>query len=110
MSESEKIDFTFRYRPKVDTPDGILFAYLQSIPPRKRKFMIVKALRAFYFITAYGASNDINSPVELAEFANQIREVYGDDYDELERLRLKIELKIDIEDWEKFETIKYHPQ
>ena len=109
MSASRKVDFNFRYRPLVDSPDGILFSYLQSIPPKKRKFMIIKALRAFYFITALGASHDLNSPAELVEFAHQVREIYGDDYDELERLHLKLELKIEIEDWSKFETERYHP-
>ncbi|MEL7418545.1 MAG: hypothetical protein AAGK10_08210 [Cyanobacteria bacterium J06555_3] len=102
MNNSEKVDFNFRYRPTVDSADGILFTYLQGIPPKERKFMIVKALRAFYFISAYGASNDINSPDELLKFANQVREIYGDDYSELERLRLKLELRIEVEDWEKF--------
>lgn len=105
MSKSEKIDFTFRYRPNVDSPDGILFSYLQSIPPRKRKYMIIKALRAFYFITAYGASNDINSPVELAEFAEEVKKIYGSEYSELEDLDINLRLKIKINDWSKAGSI-----
>lgn len=106
MSKTEKIDFNFRYRPVADSPDGILFSYLQSIPPRERKFMIVKALRAFYLISAYGASknNSIDSPEELVKFANYVRKIYGDDYSELECLSLKLELRIEVEDWEKFVT------
>lgn len=106
MSNSEKVDFNFRYRPVADSADGILFSYLQSLPPRERKFMIIKALRAFYFITAYGLSdeNNLDSPAKLVEFSNHVREIYGDNYNDLEELNLKLELKIEVEDWIKFST------
>ena len=110
MRNSEKIDFNFRYRPTADSPDGILFGYLQSIPPRKRKFMIIKALRVFYLISAYGHFHDINSPSELVELANSVREVYGDDYDEFDALSLRLKLEIKIEEWLKTETERYHPE
>ena len=104
MSKTEKIDFNFRYRPVADSPDGILFGYLQSIPPRERKFMIIKALRAFYFISAYSNTVEINSPTRLVEFANNVQKIYGEDYQDLESLHLKLELKIETEDWYKSET------
>lgn len=111
MSKTEKIDFNFRYRPVADSPDGILFGYLQSIPPRKRKFMILKALRAFYLISAYGSTCDLDSPAELAEFANQVQKIYGEDYDELESFFVKLELKIkNTGDWTKYETLDYDPE
>jgi hypothetical protein len=30
MSDSEKMDLNFRYRPNVDSPDAILIRYLES--------------------------------------------------------------------------------
>ena len=104
MSKTEKIDFNFRYRPVADSADGILFSYLQSLPPRERKFMIIKALRAFYFVSAYGSTHNISSPDKLVELAHNVQKIYGKDYDELERLHLKLELKIEVEDWIKFST------
>ncbi|NJK50497.1 hypothetical protein HC931_22355 [Candidatus Gracilibacteria bacterium] len=94
MSDSEKMDLNFRYRPNVDSPDAILIRYLKSYKPSTRKELILKALRAFYLVAAYGEFGSINSPSELESLARSLKETYGDDYKDTYSFGVEIELDI----------------
>lgn len=75
MSQSDKVDFSFRYRPNVDTPDGVLMRYLKRFEPLERRDLILNALRAFYAVAAYAAEGEINSPEELGQLADYLQEI-----------------------------------
>lgn len=99
MSDSNQLDFSFRYRPKVDSPDAILIRYLLSFKPRKRKDLILKALRAFYLMPAYGKLGEINKPSELEDLARSLREIYENDYEDFHQFEIDIKLEINLEDY-----------
>jgi len=92
--KKDKIDFNFRYRPNEDSPDGILMRYLNSFQPTERKSMILKALRAFYLVAAYGDLGNLEKPSDLEELARSLQETYGPDYDDLHKIGVDIELRI----------------
>ena len=97
MSKEPKLDFNFRYRPKVDSPDAILIKYLQSYKPIERKHLILKALRAFYLVAAYGYCGNFDDHQQLENFVRQLRETYGEDYKKDEHdLSIDISLSIGV--------------
>lgn len=81
MSDKDFIDFTFRYRPNTDSPDGILFRYLQSFKPIKRRHMILKALRAFYLVAAYGAVEEFHEFEQVKDLVELLEKTYGEGAD-----------------------------
>jgi hypothetical protein len=93
-AKKDKVDFNFRYRPLVDSPDAILIRYLNSFKPTERKYMILKALRAFYLVAAYGQEGDFANPKDLEAFVRSLRETYKDDYSDSHSLSVEIELRI----------------
>lgn len=92
--KKDKVDFNFRYRPLVDSPDAILVRYLNSFKPMERKYMILKALRAFYLVAAYGQEGDFANPKDLEAFVRSLKETYKDDYSDSHSLGVEIELRI----------------
>lgn len=81
MSQRKFIDFSFRYRPDVDSPDGILCRYLQSYPPVERRHLILKALRAFYLVAAYGGLANFEQISDVKELVLMLEKTYGDGAD-----------------------------
>jgi hypothetical protein len=79
MSEQESVDFFFRYRPAADSPDGVLLRYLLSYNPTQRKHMILKALRAFYLVAAYGELGEFEQFGEVKKLMKLLEETYGED-------------------------------
>lgn len=96
MSKEQKLDFNFRYRPKVDSPDAVLIKYLQSYKPIERKHLILKALRAFYLVPAYSYYGNLDDYQQLETFVRQLRETYGEDYNDKHDLSIDINLSIDV--------------
>ena len=94
MANSEKLDFNFRYRPKADSPDGILIRYLLSFEQTERKQLILKALRTFYLVAAYGELGELNDISSMKDFVDSLNKVYGSEYDDSHSLGIEIELNI----------------
>ncbi|EAM49657.1 hypothetical protein WH8501_30440 (plasmid) [Crocosphaera watsonii WH 8501] len=94
MSSNQKLDFNFRYRPNVDSPDGMLIRYLQKYKPIERKYLILKALRAFYLVAAYAELGDFDDLEQLETFVGQLRKTYTQNYDDLHNLSIDINLSI----------------
>ncbi|MBE9210582.1 hypothetical protein IQ244_29590 [Nostoc sp. LEGE 06077] len=78
MSEPESVDFFFRYRPAADSPDGVLLRYLLSHNPTQRKQMILKALRAFYLVAAYGDRGQFQQFSDVKKLMTLLEETYGE--------------------------------
>lgn len=57
--------------------------------------LILKALRAFYLVAAYGEFGDLDDLEQLETFVCQLRETYGKDYNDVHDLSLNINLSID---------------
>jgi hypothetical protein len=79
MTEPESVDFFFRYRPAADSPDGVLLRYLLSFNPTQRKQMILKALRAFYLVAAYGDIGQFQKFSDVQKLMTLLDETYGED-------------------------------
>ncbi|MBE7383825.1 MAG: hypothetical protein F6J95_020715 [Leptolyngbya sp. SIO1E4] len=77
MRQSGKVDFNFRYRPKADSPDGILMQYLNSFDPMERRALILRALRAFYATAAYADQGEALTLDELEAMARYLKETAG---------------------------------
>ncbi|QLE52934.1 hypothetical protein FD724_33790 (plasmid) [Nostoc sp. C057] len=77
MSDSESVDFFFRYRPAADSPDGVLLSYLLSYNPTQRKQMILKALRAFYLVAAYGQKGQFQQFSDVQKLVALLEQIYG---------------------------------
>jgi hypothetical protein len=100
MTNSEQLDFNFRYRPKVNSSDAILIRYLQTFKPAQRKELILKALRAFYLVPAHGQLANLDNLSSLEDLARSLKKTYGDDYDDQHSLGIEINLKIaPIDSW-----------
>ncbi|QLE59982.1 hypothetical protein [Nostoc sp. TCL26-01] len=78
MSEPESVDFFFRYRPAADSPDGVLLRYLLSFNSTQRKHMILKALRAFYLVAAYGDLGQFQEFSDVEELVALLKQTYGE--------------------------------
>jgi hypothetical protein len=60
-------DFSFRYSPYTDTPEGVLTAFLkQGDGVRQGKELMLEAARAFWMVSAHQAA-DLLSPEELRQ-------------------------------------------
>ncbi len=94
MSSGQKLDFNFRYRPNVDSPDGMLIRYLQKYKPIERKHLILKALRAFYLVAAYSELGNFDDLEQLETFVGQLRKTYTQNYDDVHDLSIDINLSI----------------
>jgi hypothetical protein len=81
MNDSESVDFFFRYRPAADSPDGVLLRYLLSFNPTQRKQMILKALRAFYLVAAYGDRGQFQQFSDVQKLVTLLEETYGEGAD-----------------------------
>lgn len=79
MSDTESVDFFFRYRPAADSPDGVLLRYLLNHNPTQRKHMILKALRAFYLVAAYGDIGQFQEFSDVEKLMKLLYETYGED-------------------------------
>ncbi len=77
MSDKDFVELSFRFRPKVHTPDGILVRYLLSEEPSHRRRMILTALRTFYMMAAYGSLSDIDDLDAASELLEVLKKTYG---------------------------------
>ncbi|MEL6136784.1 MAG: hypothetical protein AAFR58_18500 [Cyanobacteria bacterium J06627_28] len=105
MSQSEKAEFNFRYRPKADSPDGLLVRYLNSHDRKTRRTMILKALRAFYAMPAWGYFGEVRSFEEFQEFVQYFQEVYDNHYDTRESIAVRIDAYLSLENSGGIDTI-----
>lgn len=78
MDNQESVDFFFRYRPAADSPDGVLLRYLLSFNSTQRKQMILKALRAFYLVAAYGDLGEFQEFSDVQELVALLKQTYGE--------------------------------
>jgi len=77
MSDKDFVELSFRFRPKVHTPDGLLVRYLLSCKPKHRRRMILTALRTFYMMAAYGWVSDVDNLDEASELLEVLKKTYG---------------------------------
>src|SRR4028118_993763 len=77
MSDKDFGELSFRFRPKVHTPDGLLVRYLLSCKPKHRRRMILTALRTFYMMAAYGWMSDVDNLDEASELLEVLKKTYG---------------------------------
>ncbi|MEA5569128.1 hypothetical protein [Anabaena sp. UHCC 0399] len=78
MDHKESVDFFFRYRPAANSPDGVLLRYLLSFNSTQRKQMILKALRAFYLVAAYGDLGEFQEFSDVQELVALLKQTYGE--------------------------------
>jgi hypothetical protein len=97
MSDKDFVELSFRFRPKLHTPDGILVRYLLSCKPNHRRRMILTALRTFYMMAAYGWVSDVDNLDEGIELLEALKKTYGAGNENIvnNSLSLNIDLRID---------------
>ncbi|MBW4558786.1 MAG: hypothetical protein KME59_23280 [Trichormus sp. ATA11-4-KO1] len=78
MNHKESVDFFFRYRPAADSPDGVLLRYLLSFNSTQRKHMILKALRTFYLVAAFGDRGEFQEFSDVQELVALVKQTYGE--------------------------------
>ena len=81
MRAQEFIDFSLRYRPPADSADGVLCRYLLCFKSIERRHLILKALRAFYLMAAYGCLAEFERVAEVRELAQLLESTYAADAD-----------------------------
>jgi len=77
MSDKDFVELSFRFRPKRNTPDGLLVRYLLDCKPKHRRRMILTALRTFYMMAAYGSVSDVDNLDEASELLEALKKTYG---------------------------------
>lgn len=97
MSDKDFVELSFRFRPKVHTPDGILVRYLLSCKPNHRRRMILTALRTFYMMAAYGWVSDIDDLDGASELLEVLKKTYGAGKENIvnNSISLNIDLRMD---------------
>jgi hypothetical protein len=97
VSEKDFVELSFRFRPKVHTPDGILVRYLLSCKPNHRRRMILTALRTFYMMAAYGWVSDIEDLEGASELLEVLKKTYGAGKENIvnNSISLNIDLRMD---------------
>ena len=97
MSEKDFIELSFRFRPKVHSPDGILVRYLLSCKPSHRRRMILTALRTFYMMAAYGSVSDVDDLEGASELLEVLKKTYGAGKENIvnNSISLSIDLRMD---------------
>ena len=97
MSDKDFVELSFRFRPKVHTPDGILVRYLLSSKPSHRRRMILTALRTFYMMAAYGSVSDVENLDEGIELLEVLKKTYGIGQENIvnNSISLSIDLRMD---------------
>lgn len=97
MSDKNFVELSFRFRPQVHTPDGVLVRYLLSKKPKQRRSMILNALRTFYLFSAYGYLGDFDNLEQASEFIQVLKKIYGEGNSNIvnDSLSLNIDLRID---------------
>ncbi len=97
MSDKDFVELSFRFRPKVHTPDGILVRYLLSSKPSHRRRMILTALRTFYMMAAYGWVSDVDNLDGASELLEVLKKTYGGGEENIvnNSISLNIDLRID---------------
>lgn len=97
MSEKDFVELSFRFRPKIHTPDGILVRYLLDCKPNHRRQMIRFALRTFYMMAAYGWLSDIDDLEGASELLEVLKKTYGTGQENIvnNSISLSIDLRMD---------------
>jgi hypothetical protein len=97
MSDKDFVELSFRFRPKVHTPDGILVRYLLDCKPNHRRQMILTALRSFYMMAAYGWVSDIDDLDGASELLEVLKKTYGAGKENIvnNSISLNIDLRMD---------------
>jgi hypothetical protein len=97
MSEKDFVELSFRFRPKVHTPDGILVRYLLASKPKHRRRMILTALRTFYMMAAYGWLSDVGDLDGGIELLEALKKTYGAGNENIvnNSISLNIDLRMD---------------
>jgi len=97
MSDKDFVELSFRFRPKVHTPDGILVRYLLSCKPSHRRQMILTALRTFYMMAAYGSVSDVDDLEGASELLEVLKKTYGGGKENIvsNSISLSIDLRMD---------------
>ncbi len=97
MSDKDFVELSFRFRPKRNTPDGILVRYLLSEEPSHRRRMILTALRTFYMMAAYGWVSDVDNLDGGIELLEVLKKTYGGGEENIvnNSISLNIDLRID---------------
>ena len=97
MSDKDFVELSFRFRPKLHTPDGILVRYLLSCKPNHRRRMILTALRTFYMMAAYGWVSDVDNLDGGIELLEALKKTYGGGNENIvnNSISLNIDLRID---------------
>ncbi len=96
MSDKDFVELSFRFRPKLHTPDGILVRYLLSHKPTQRRRMILTALRTFYLVAAYGFVGNVKNLDQASEFIQVLKKTYGEGRENIvdDSLCLSIDFRI----------------
>jgi len=97
MSDKDFVELSFRFRPKVHTPDGILVRYLLASKPKHRRRMILTALRTFYMMAAYGWLSDVDDLDGGIELLEALKKTYGAGNENIvnNSISLNIDLRMD---------------
>ena len=97
MSDKDFVELSFRFRPKVHTPDGILVRYLLASKPKHRRRMILTALRTFYMMAAYGWVSNVENLDGGIELLEVLKKTYGGGEENIvnNSISLNIDLRID---------------